>query len=200
MKNIFLLLCMLGAFCCANAQTIIKDWKAADPRTLSDSSALMEMVSSGRGMLVPKLTTAQRNAISNPKDGLMIFNIDEGCFDYYQLSTASWITSCGSVQSIITITTTQCNAITANGTYAQGVALTPANYLAVPVTVTTAGTYTISGTTANGYFFSAGGTLPSAGNFTINVPGTGTPSASGTDNVTLILNGVKSSCVPKIKI
>lgn len=200
MRNLLLILLVLVTLKDARAQTILKDWKSNDPRTLSDSSALLEMVSSGRGLLIPRLTTVQRNAINNPKDGLLIYNTDEGCFDYYQLATTSWVTSCGTPIAAISINATQCGLITANGNYSAGVALTPANYLAIPVTVTAAGSYTITGTTTNGYFFSINGMFPSSGNYTINVPGSGTPSANGTDNVTLKINGVVNACVPKVQV
>ncbi|HCO66754.1 MAG TPA: hypothetical protein DIT04_03225, partial [Dysgonomonas sp.] len=40
-------------------------------------SAVLELVSSDKGMLFPRLTTAQREAISDPADGLCVYDTDE---------------------------------------------------------------------------------------------------------------------------
>lgn len=42
--------------------------------TAPDSSAILDLVSSDRGLLLPRLTTAQRDLIVNPAIGLMIYN------------------------------------------------------------------------------------------------------------------------------
>jgi hypothetical protein len=39
-----------------------------------DQSAILDLTSSNKGMLIPRMSTAQRDAISNPALGLMIFN------------------------------------------------------------------------------------------------------------------------------
>jgi uncharacterized protein (TIGR02145 family) len=44
-----------------------------NPTTLN-SSAVLELESTTQGLLLPRMTTLQRNAISNPATGLMIFN------------------------------------------------------------------------------------------------------------------------------
>lgn len=46
-------------------------------------SALLELSSTERGLLLPSMTTAQRNAISDPADGLLIFNTITSCLNYY---------------------------------------------------------------------------------------------------------------------
>ena len=43
-----------------------------------NGSAALDISSSNKGMLIPRLTTTQRNAISNPAMGLMVFDIDKG--------------------------------------------------------------------------------------------------------------------------
>ncbi len=40
-----------------------------------NQSAMLDVQSTDRGVLFPRLTTAQRNTISNPANGLMIFNL-----------------------------------------------------------------------------------------------------------------------------
>ena len=48
---------------------------------LPDSSAILELADTTKGFLPTRLTTNQRNAISNPAEGLIIFNTDSKCFE-----------------------------------------------------------------------------------------------------------------------
>ena len=55
-----------------------------DPNaTVADESAVLDIQSTSKGMLIPRMTTAQRNSISNAKDGLLVFDITEGSFYLY---------------------------------------------------------------------------------------------------------------------
>lgn len=47
------------------------------------SSAILEIQSESKGILLPRLTTTQRNSISSPSLGLMIFNTTDGIFQGY---------------------------------------------------------------------------------------------------------------------
>ena len=51
-----------------------------------DSSAVLELYSTSRGFLMPRLTTAERDLISNPATGLMIYNLT---FDEVQVNTGT---------------------------------------------------------------------------------------------------------------
>ena len=42
-------------------------------------SAILDLQSTNRGLLVPRMTTTQRDAISNPAEGLMIYNTSLSC-------------------------------------------------------------------------------------------------------------------------
>ena len=57
------------------------------------SSAVLELKSSDKGLLIPRMTTNQRNAIANPATGLQIFNADNQCINIYDGS--NWIETCG---------------------------------------------------------------------------------------------------------
>lgn len=48
-----------------------------------DPSALLHVNSTSKGLLLPRLTNAQMNDIITPARGLMVFNLDEGKFYYY---------------------------------------------------------------------------------------------------------------------
>ncbi len=61
--------------------------------TTPHASAQLELSSANRGFLMPRMSTAERNAIPSPARGLMIFNTDDNCTDLYDGS--NWIKQCG---------------------------------------------------------------------------------------------------------
>jgi hypothetical protein len=72
------------------AQTDLK--VGTTPGSIS-SSAVFEAASTTKGMLMPRLTTAQMNAISSPANGLMIYNTTDNC-TYIFRSGTGWISTC----------------------------------------------------------------------------------------------------------
>lgn len=49
----------------------------------ADASAILDVKSTNKGMLVPRMTTAQRTAIASPAKGLLVFDNDTGDFWFY---------------------------------------------------------------------------------------------------------------------
>ncbi len=58
-----------------------------------DSSAILDVSATDKGALFPRMTTAQRNVIPSPATGLLIYNLDIGCYQYFD--GASWFDLCG---------------------------------------------------------------------------------------------------------
>jgi hypothetical protein len=58
-----------------------------------NASSALDITSTTKGLLIPRMTTAQRNAISGPAQGLIIFNLDDQCLDIYY--GTDWIKNCG---------------------------------------------------------------------------------------------------------
>ena len=58
-----------------------------------NASSALDITSTTKGLLIPRMTTVQRNAISAPAQGLIIFNLDDQCLDIYYGS--DWIKNCG---------------------------------------------------------------------------------------------------------
>jgi len=67
MKKRYLLLLIFGFI--SSAQTGIGT-------TLPDTSAKLEIASTTKGLLIPRMTSAQRTAISNPANGLLVYQTD----------------------------------------------------------------------------------------------------------------------------
>jgi hypothetical protein len=61
----------------------------------TSQSAQVEMISTDKGLLIPRMTAAQRGAITNPANGLMVIQTDGGAgvegLYRYEASTTSWV-------------------------------------------------------------------------------------------------------------
>lgn len=53
------------------------------------SSAMLDVSSTTKGVLIPRMSTSQRDGIASPENGLMIYNTDCNSFNYYNGS--SWV-------------------------------------------------------------------------------------------------------------
>jgi hypothetical protein len=98
MKN-FLLLTILSALATAvSAQTMHLNKTGGTVAIGSDgqpvnTSAVLDVKSTTQGVLLPRLTTAQRTAISNPANGLLVFDSDTQSFWFRQNGT--WVSLSG---------------------------------------------------------------------------------------------------------
>ncbi|WKK75994.2 hypothetical protein QYS49_00645 [Marivirga salinae] len=75
----FLALTFLFFTICSHAQVKIGD----NPNTINAAS-ILEMEDTTRGVLVTRMTTAQRNAIASPPSGLQIYNITTNTMDVFR--------------------------------------------------------------------------------------------------------------------
>ena len=55
----------------------------------ADPSAILDISTTTQGVLPPRLTTAQRDNISNPAEGLMIFNAEQGAYQFW--ANSNWV-------------------------------------------------------------------------------------------------------------
>lgn len=168
-----------------------------------NENSVLDVVSGGnnKGILIPRLTEAQRDAISINKlkdDGLTIYNTTEDCLNYWSLADDEWKSVCGQLGKAVF--TVDCSNTKAMGTYVKGRELTTSNYLSISVNVTKAGNYTVSGATPNGYNFYGTGTFLNTGVQTIQIAGQGTPLNVQTDEVSLNANGNDVTCTPAVSI
>ena len=62
--------------------------------TTPDASAILDMLSTNKGILVPRMNTAGMNAIVAPANSLLIYNTDSLCYCFYRVPTTSWISLC----------------------------------------------------------------------------------------------------------
>ncbi|MFH1120712.1 MAG: hypothetical protein V1775_12895 [Bacteroidota bacterium] len=92
MRHIFLFFVLLVVFNVHAQVAVNTDGTSPDP------SAMLDVKSTNRGMLVPRMTTAQRTAIATPAAGLLVFDSTTQSFWFY--SAGSWVelTDQGSLQ------------------------------------------------------------------------------------------------------
>ncbi len=59
-----------------------------------DPSSLLELNTTNKGLLTPRLFTAERLAIASPANGLLVYDKDFNCFFYFTTATSSWVSLC----------------------------------------------------------------------------------------------------------
>jgi len=84
MKKITLLILTLALSLTATYAQVAINTDGTPP----DSSAILDVQSTTRGMLIPRLTTAQRNTLTHLSPGLIIYDTDVKSFFYY--NGTSW--------------------------------------------------------------------------------------------------------------
>jgi len=85
---LFVVLCFILMVHKATAQNNIGIGTASP-----DPSAILDLTDTQRGVLVPRVTTAQRTAIAAPANGLMVYDITVNCF-YYFVNGTGWKSLC----------------------------------------------------------------------------------------------------------
>ena len=151
-----------------------------------DASAVLELASTQKGFLPPRLTTAERDAIKNPAEGLTIFNTTKNCLEWY-LPTG-WYNACGD-NGVATVTNYVCNTLE-TGDMVVGIPISNVSQT-ITATVSVPGSYNINAT-ANGVTFSASGNFTFTGDQEIILQATGTPIATGSHDFNL--NTGSNSC------
>src|SRR3990167_2905532 len=56
-----------------------------------DASSVFDVTSTTKGMLTPRMTSAQRTSITSPADGLIVYDTDIKAFYHYNSLTSLWV-------------------------------------------------------------------------------------------------------------
>lgn len=166
-----------------------------------DPNAQLEIYSDDKGILIPRLTQVQIDAMTNLTESLMVWNIDKSCFNF--IKQGKWKSLCGDIgESKLIISPPDCASATVNGTYQVGTPINNGNYIEIGIQVIEAGTYSILAKTSAGFFFQTSGTFPSTGYFLLQVPGIGAPNRSGVVDVDIFMNGeqVTAACKKTVNV
>ena len=85
LKNYFFTFLLIITCHLSYTQSVVINSDGSPP----DASAMLDVQSTAKGLLVPRMSTADRNAISGPAVGLMVFDTDEKSF--WCWTGSSWI-------------------------------------------------------------------------------------------------------------
>ena len=123
MKKLILPLALMAFSCAAFGQ-------AGIGTTTPDASSILDLTSTSKGLLAPRMTSAQRTAIASPATGLLVYQTD-GTTGFYYYSGAAWVaygattvttnatlTGSGAPGSPLGIKLTNANTWTGNQTFA----------------------------------------------------------------------------------
>ncbi len=91
----------------ANKNYFAANTKIGDTPGTTNANAVLEVESTNKGILIPRLTTAQRTAIVSPTQSLMVYDSDVDLFYYYSTANAAWTAmNTGSVKAVSATTYT----------------------------------------------------------------------------------------------
>lgn len=60
--------------------------------TIPNGSAALDITSTTKGLLVPRMNSAERDAIASPANALLIFNTSNNTFEVYKSTCSCWVT------------------------------------------------------------------------------------------------------------
>lgn len=140
MKKMYGLFCLLFSFCFSFSQA---QNNVGINTTSPEASAALDVTSTSQGVLVPRMSQGQRNLISSPATGLLIYQNDNTPGFYFYNGTA-WTAIAGGGASLPSQTGYSGKALTTNGTSTSWTQVTPymAKTTATQLVNTTSPNYT----------------------------------------------------------
>ena len=86
-----------------------------------NASAMLDITATNKGLLIPRMTNSQKNAISSPATGLIVFCTDCGTAGLMNMYNGTdWVRLDGNISNTPSITTTAVSAITATSASSGG--------------------------------------------------------------------------------
>ena len=187
MKNFIQLLLLFISTTSVGQVGINEDGSNPDP------SSMLEIKSTSKGLLIPRMTTLQRDAISNPASSLLIYNITTKCLEIYENTQWNqiWCFSCPPPLNLsasatpnpicvgqnLSLSASATNATSWQWTGPNGFTSTQQNPTINNITTAQAGTYSVVASNI------CGSTSPENITVTVNSPPSAPGSISGNTSV-----------------
>jgi uncharacterized protein (TIGR02145 family) len=166
---------------------------------IPDSSAILDLQSTDKGLLIPRMSETQRNAIAGPAMGLIVLNTTSNCLEVNlgAPSTPDWTAMKCRTGTLSAIT---CSSAVLNGNLEPGAAASGVS-VKVPYTGGNGGTH--SGQTVTSTGVTGLTATLAAGNFATGADSlsytlSGTPAAAGTASFALSIGG--QSCTLELTV
>lgn len=96
MKTILRIFIVLGFLLAIPALRTFSQMKINNDGSAPDASAMLDVKSEAKGMLIPRMTSSQRSAITSPANGLLIYQTNTPIGFYYYNGTAWKLLGSGS--------------------------------------------------------------------------------------------------------
>lgn len=190
----------------APANGLLVEGQVGMGTTTPEASAALDVKSTSKGLLPPRMTISQIINIQNPADGLMVFCSTDLKYYIYISGISQWreLQYGGAVLTLPATwsigTGGSCDSTVVTGRYIIGVALTTFETVKIKVNVTVAGSYSIMTSTFNGYSFSGSGIFSTTGTQTVTLAGSGAPIAGQTDHFTTVASNSGGSCTFDVNV
>ena len=168
-----------------------------------DASAELDVTSSTKGLLPPRMTQTQRNAIASAAAGLLVWCTNCGTSGELQVfNGTTWTNVTGGAASTTSISSITCGSSTSIGTLTSGTAASGVSSN-VPYAGGNGGahsgqTVTSTGVTGLTATLSAGTFAVGSGSLTYTI--TGTPSTSGTATFALSIGGQTCNLIRTVNV
>jgi hypothetical protein len=202
MKKVSLILSTLLLFgCIAKAQVSINT-DGSQP----DNSAMLDVKSTTKGVLIPRMTVSQIQSIYNPADGLQVYCTSDGKIYLYVAELLRWKEIAFGTGELLPPasysigTGNACANTVVNGSYLINTPLSSGNYITIQVNVAVPGSYAITTNVLNGYSFNASGNFTNSGLQNINLIGSGTPLSAQTDQFTATVSFGSGTCTFSVNV
>ncbi|MFK5855086.1 MAG: FISUMP domain-containing protein [Bacteroidota bacterium] len=163
-------------------------------------SAMLDIKSSDKGLLIPRMTQSEIENITNPAGGLMVYSTTNEQFYTFVASEITWKEIAYGTGTIVPFgdgsigTSGSCDNTGVYGDYKTGQVLGATEFVTIEVNVTAIGAYSITTSIANGYSFGANGVYSTTGIQTVDLAGSGTPVTYQTDNFTATASNSGGTC------
>ncbi|MFK5855187.1 MAG: FISUMP domain-containing protein [Bacteroidota bacterium] len=156
----------------------------------NNGSAILDITSTTKGLLIPRMTNIYIQAITNPAGGLLVYSTDDSktyCFhsDDNEWKELAIGTSGMTPYAIYNIGTSS----VLTGSIYEGVTILPSSInLLITGNISVSGYWSITTAVINGYSFSGSGTATSTGTAYFMLYASGTPVVAQTDYFNAIAN------------
>ncbi|MBP2616746.1 hypothetical protein [Chryseobacterium jejuense] len=163
-------------------------------------NSILDIVSSNKGVLLPRLTTNERDnivSIGAAETGLTIFNTSTKCYNIW--NGTLWYDTCGNTDGKSNFSI-NCNTASLSSDLVVG---EPANsVITLEINASSTGTWSIQSNTVSGVSYSGSGIITAAGPQLIRLTATGTPTQPN-NNALFTFNDTQtpsSTCSVSVKI
>ncbi|HOY30659.1 MAG TPA: hypothetical protein PKW80_02155 [Bacteroidales bacterium] len=112
-KTIFFFTFLISGICLSVIESPAQGVAINASGAAADPSSMLDVKSTSLGVLLPRMTTTERDLIISPAQGLFIYNTTTNCLNYY---ASGWLELCGSCALVPTTADAGADQLNVSGT------------------------------------------------------------------------------------